>query len=291
MKKLLIYALVPLFLMVACRKTDNPKIPALDRVPLIQLTVDKTADATISALTPDAFSGKFTVSMFYPDDTNPSKVDIVVIKNGNKNNVKTVQVGLTSFPTTINLTGALIKSLFGVSSVLGDTYTLGSNITTADGKVFPAFSTLGETNNGGISSIAGSTPQITYAAVCQFKMTDYGAIGTSVPYTVIVDEWADYSAGQTVQVKIIDATHLSFVYGTDVSVNPIIITINPVDNTTSAASVVYGGYGGPPLFSAVSVAGNAANAVAPCDLTVGVRLAHTSPLGSYGSFTIKLKKK
>ncbi len=291
MKKLVIYLLMSSFFIAACRKEDNPKLPVLERVPLPQLTIDKTGDATISALAPDAFVGKFSVSMFYPEDVKPSKLDIVVIKNGNAAVVKTIQAGVTSYPTNITLTGTQIKSLFGVSSVLGDSYTIGANITTEGGKFYPAFSTLGETNNGGLSSIAGSTPQITFAAVCQFKMADYGAVGTVVPYTVVTDEWADYSAGQTVPVTIIDATHLSFFYGTDVSVKPIVITINPTDNTTSAASVAYGGYGGPPIFTAVSVAGSAANAVAPCDLTVGVRLAHTSPLGSYGSFTIKLKKK
>ncbi|RNL50550.1 hypothetical protein [Pedobacter jejuensis] len=291
MKKILIYLFTSLIVISGCRKEDNPKIPVLERVPLIQLTADKTGDATISALNPDAFNGKFSVSLFYPSDAAPSNIDIVVIKNGDATKVKTVQAGVKSFPTSIVLTGTMIKSLFGVSSVLGDSYTIGANVTTTSGKVYPAFSTLGETNNGGISSIAGSTPTISFAAVCQFKMTDYGAIGASVPFTVVTDEWQDYSAGQTIQVKIIDDTHLSFFYGTDVSVQPIVITVNPADNTTSAASVAYGGYGGAPIFTSVSVAGSAANVVAPCDLTVAVRLAHTSPLGSYGSFTIKLKKK
>jgi hypothetical protein len=290
MKKLVIYLLISSFFIAACRKEDNPKIPVLERVPLPQLKVDKTGTLVISSETPDAFNGKFSVSMFYPEDVKPSKVDIVVIKNGDKSNVKTVQAGITTLPATVSFTGAMIKTLFGTSSVLGDAYTLAANVTTESGKLYPAFSTLGETNNGGLSSIIGSTPQITYSAVCPFKMTDYGAIGTVVPYTVVTDEWADYGVGQTIPVTIIDATHLSFFYGADFNPKPIVITVDPTDNSTSVASVTYGGYGGPPLYSAVSVEGSADNTVLPCQLTVGVKLSHSSSAGGAIS-TIKLKKK
>lgn len=291
MKKLILYALGFSLFIGACRKEDNTKLPALERVPLVQFTKDKTGDATISATEPDKFNGKFDVSMFYPNDVKPTSLDIVVIKNGDASKVKTLQAGVTTYPSVLTLTGAQIKSLFGVSSILGDAYTIGATVTAENGKVYPAFSPYGNTENGGLSSIAGSTPTITFAAVCQFKMSDYGAVGTSVPYTVVTDEWADYSAGQTIQVKIIDDTHLSFFYGPDFQPAPIIITVNPADNTTSVDKVVFGGYGGPPLFTAVSEANSPANSVAPCDLTVGVKLAMTSPAGSYGSFVIKLKKK
>ncbi|MHA4893710.1 hypothetical protein ACXZ1K_03075 [Pedobacter sp. PWIIR3] len=290
MKKLVIYMFIFSIVIAACRKEDNPKIPVLERVPLAKLSVDKTGDATISALAPDAFSGKFVVDLYYPNDTKPTKFDIVVIKNGNAAVVKTIQANVTTYPTTLTLTGTMIKSLFGVSSVLGDSYTIGADVT-VNGKTYPAFSTLGGTTKGGVSSLAGSTPQITFSAVCQFKMSDYGAVGASVPYTVVEDGWLDYAVGQTIPVTIIDATHLSFMYGAN-DAKPIVITVNPADNTTSVAKVTYGNYGPGPTFSAVSVANSPSNVVAPCEVKVGVKLTHTdSSGGGYGDYVITLKRK
>ncbi|MDT3402981.1 hypothetical protein [Mucilaginibacter terrae] len=292
MKKLLIYSLAVLSFMASCRKSDNPKLEGVERVPLPQLTVNATADQVIKSDAPDAFVGKFTVGLYFPDDVKPSKMDIVVIKNGDQKNVQVLQSNVTTFPTEITVRGTQFKSLFGnVSSILGDSYTIGANITTQDGKVYPAFSGVANQNNSNIASLAGATPTITYGALCGFHMEDYGAIGSTVPYTVVADGWQDYAVGSTIPVKIIDATHLSFVYGVTDNVQPIVITIDPATNKTSVTKQVYGNYGDGLNFSAASVAGSADNQVLPCQLTVGVRLAHTSSAGSYGSFTITLKKK
>jgi hypothetical protein len=161
-------------------------------------------------------------------------------------------------------------------------------------KLYPAFSPTaidkGQTNSG-IGSLAGASPTITYGALCGFHMEDYGNIGDSVPFTVVSDQWNDYSAGSTIPFKIIDATHLSFVYGVTDNIQPIIIEIDPATNKTSVKKQVYGNYGDGLDFSAVSVAGSADNEVLPCQLTVAVRLSHTSSAGSYGAYTIKLKRK
>lgn len=289
MKKNIIYIFIALLLIGGCRKEDNPRIPKLDRVPLPLITVDKTGDQVISQSDPDAFVGKFIVGLYYPDDVKPTKFDVVVIKNGNTAVVKTVQADVTTFPATVSLTGVAIKALFGVSSVLGDSYTIGVNIF-ANGKVYPAFSALGETSNGGIPALAGTSTTIQYAAVCKFNMADFGAVGASVPFLVVKDGWADYAAGQTVSLKIIDATHISFIYGAD-NPQPIVIAVDPTGNTTSVAKVTYGNYGAE-TFTATSVANHADNFVAPCDLTFSVRLAHNGSInGAYGSYTISFKKK
>ncbi|MBL4676352.1 MAG: hypothetical protein JKY70_09145, partial [Mucilaginibacter sp.] len=279
---------------VSCRKSDNPKLEGVQRVPLPQLTVDVTGDQVIKSDAPDAFAGKFTVGLYYPDDVKPKKIDVVVMKNGDRANVKTVQTDITTFPTTATFTGVQIKSLFGVSAALGDSYTLGANITTNDGKLYPAFSPAAvddSQTNPGISSLVGSSPTITYGSLCGFHMSDYGAIGSNVPFTVVTDQWADYAKGSTISVHIIDETHLSFVYGVTNNIKPIIIEIDPANNKTSVAKQVYGNYGDGLDFSAVSVAGSADNQVLPCQTVVGVRLSHTSSAGSYGSYTITLQKK
>ncbi|MDB5005412.1 MAG: hypothetical protein JWQ34_3637 [Mucilaginibacter sp.] len=294
MKKILIYSLTAMVLMISCRKSDNPKLVGVERVPLPQLTVDATADQVIKSDAPAAFAGKFTVSSYFPDDVKPAKIDIVVIKNGITTNVQTLQANVTTFPATVSVTGAQLQALFGnVVTVLGDSYTIGANITTADGKVFPAFSTIGSQTNPGVAALIGSTPTITYGCLCGFHMTDYGAVGTDVPYKVIADGWQDYALGSSIPVHIIDATHLSFKYNNDANAVPIIIAIDPATNKTSVAKQVYGDYsisGTLTTFSAVSVVGSVDNQVLPCQLRVGVRLAHTAGASSYGSGTITLQK-
>jgi hypothetical protein len=291
MKKTLLYSLAALLFFVSCRKSDNPKLEGVERVPLPQLTVIASADQVIKSDAPDAFAGKFTVGMYYADDVKPAKIDVVVIKNGKNEDVKTLQKDVTTFPSEISVTGTQLKALFGASSVLGDSYTIGANITTQDGKVYPAFSILGSQTNSGIASLAGSTPTITYGALCGFHMEDYGAVGASVPYTIVKDEWNDYATNSTIAVKIIDATHLSFVYGVTDNIQPIIIEVNPATNKTSVKKQVYGNYGDGVNISAESVNGSADNQVLPCQGIVSVRLSHTAGSSGYGSFTISLKKK
>jgi hypothetical protein len=293
MKKILIFSLTAMVLIISCRKSDNPKLVGVERVPLPQLTVDATADQVIKSDAPAAFAGKFTVGLYFPDDVKPAKMDIVVIKNGIATNVQTLLANVTTYPTTVSVTGVQLQALFGnVVTVTGDSYTIGATITTADGKVFPAFSTIGSQTNPGVAALIGSSPTITYGALCGFHMTDYGAIGTSVPYKVIADGWQDYNVGDIIPVKIIDATHLSFVYGVTSNIQPIIITIDPATNKTSVTKQVYGNYGdGNGDFSCVSVAGSTDNQVLPCALKVGVRLAHTAGTKTFGSYTITLQKK
>ena len=293
MKKILLYSFTILCMLAGCRKSDNPLLPELQRVPIPKLSIDASADASISAQNPDDFLGKFIVDLRYPDETKPAKFDVVVIKNGNKANSKLLQANVNTFPTALTITGAQIKSLFGSSSVLGDAYQIGVDITTQDGKVYPAFPLVGVGTNNGISSIANSTPTITFAALCSFNMSDFGAIGSTVPYTVLEDGWGDYPPGETISVTIIDETHLSFSYPTDVSSMPIIITINPANNTTSAAKQAFGGYSSLPsygIFFAAST-GVANNVVLPCDLTVKVELAFSTATLNFVPGVISLKKK
>lgn len=308
MKKLLIYSFAALtvlsMVMVACRKNDNPKLPALIRVPEPQFTKDATTDPVISVQNPDAFSAKFTVGLYFANDVAPKKMDIVIMKNGKRDSILLLKADVTTFPTTLTLTGAQLKAMYGYSSVLGSSYDIGANITTADGTVIPAFSPLQSAASYGSGLISQGTtgaantpypaaaPTINYTAICKFTMTDYGAIGSTVPFTVVKDEWNDYSAGATVPVKIIDATHMSFFYQPASNAQPIIITVDPNTNSTSVAKQIVGNYGdGYGDYSATSTP-TAFDIVAPCDLTVGVSLVYSVSAGTFsGNYTIILKKK
>ena len=279
-----------LFLMAGCRKDDNAKIPDIVKIPLPLLTKDRTASLTISAETPDAFSAKFKLALFYPTGEKPSKFDVVIRKNESNASAKVFKTDVTTFPSDITLTGVQLRELFGPVS-LGDIYDVGANVTTTDGKQYLAFPTTGRAYGTNIANVAGVSPTVRYEAVCPFKMADYGAIGSTVPYIVDADGWNDYPKGTTIPVTIIDATHLSFFYPTDVDPKPIVITINPQDNSTSVDKVAFGGYGDPLIYSAESISNSVSNAAYPCKLTVSVNLAFSSSAGNYPPGVITLRKK
>jgi hypothetical protein len=305
MKKLMIYSsLAALLFMVSCRKSDNPKLEGVVRVPLPTLILDKTGDLTISAKEPDEFVGKFSVGLVYPDDVKPKKVDVVVMKNGDINSVKVLKADVSTFPTPLTVTGVQLKQLYGVSSIIGDSYDIGTNITAEDGKFYPAFFVVDgkvvSQTAPGISSLSGSSPTINYSAVYQFHMEEYGAVGTTSPFTVTTNEWEEdpvnglgITGPTTVPVTIIDATHLSFVWGPASDPHTIIVTIDPLANTTSVAkqvlgdySAVYGAYG-PASIQSVK---NAANNVTPGNLGVSIHFQVTVAAGSFGEFTFAFKK-
>ena len=278
-------------LFASCRKSDNSKLPDITDVPLPLITTDATADATISAQTPDAFSGKFIVGLYFPEGLKPAKFDAVVIKNGNKAIVKTIATDITTYPSTIAVTGAQLKTLFGSAIIVGDKFDIGVNITTTEGKTFLAFPSIGVAYGPGISAPKGSSTTVRFEAICKYTATDFGAIGVPTDFKVVQDGWEDYAIGQTIPVTVIDATRISFKYGAN-NAKPIIVTINPASNITSVTKAVYGDYG-PSTgdVSAESVSGSADNFVAPCDLSFSVKLNHTSAKGNYGNYTIQLKKK
>src|SRR5436190_13256048 len=103
-----IYSLLAVFVLfaVSCRKSDNPRIPDLQRVPVPFIKADAAKSASIDVLNPTSFSQTFTFAPYFTSDVPPRQMDLVAIKNGNKANVKIVQAGFTTFPATANITGA-----------------------------------------------------------------------------------------------------------------------------------------------------------------------------------------
>lgn len=291
MKKLIIYSFLTLLIVAGCRKEDNVRVPESAEVPLPLFTKDPTASLIISSETPDAFSGRFTIGLHYPEGLKPLKFDIVIRKNEVNASAKVLKSDIKAFPSLETVTGVQLREAFG-TIVLGDIFDIGVDVTTQDGKKYLAFPAKGTAYGTNVANIAGSRTIARYEAVCPFKMTEYGAIGSTVPFVVEADGWNDYPAGSTVDVTIIDATHLSFFYPTADNIKPIVITVNPNDNSTSVDKIAFGDYGDGLIFSAVSVEGSLSNAVYPCKLTVGASLAFSgSNGGNYGTGVITLKKK
>src|SRR6185295_14228803 len=106
MKISIILSIAVALFFVSCRKEDNPVLPALSRVPFPLITLDPASDASISAQNADAFHGKFNVDVYFKSDVPPQKMNVVIIKNGDPSTIQSIQEGLTTFPTTVEITGA-----------------------------------------------------------------------------------------------------------------------------------------------------------------------------------------
>jgi hypothetical protein len=288
MKNSFLYILLLPLVFAACRKSDDTKIPELTKVPVPLFTKVASTNQVISAQNPTSFNAQFTVDLYYKDGPAPQKFDIVVIKNGVASSVKTLQAGVTSFPTTISITGAQLATLFGAPVVVGDKFDIGADVTASNGQVYQAFPSVGTGYGSGVNNQPGASTFIRYEAVCQFNSTAYEG-----NFRVVVDEWADYQPGDIVPVTRIDATHISFKYAA-FNAQPIIIAVDPNTNITSVTKQVYGNYGTPPAWpygniSAASVP-NVNNFVAPCEGVVSVVLEHTVASGGFGTYLIQLKK-
>src|SRR5688500_14257673 len=113
MKKIFGYSLLIALVFAACRKSDNPKLPDLIRVPTPNLILDPTSDKLISPASPASFQAKFNVDLKFKSDAPPKEMDVVVMKNGDKANVKTLKADVTTFPTPVEVTGQQLIDLFG----------------------------------------------------------------------------------------------------------------------------------------------------------------------------------
>jgi hypothetical protein len=285
MKSSIVYSFLVAALFIAgCRKEDNPKVPELEKVPLPLIT-QKEGGTTIEDAS--TFSAVVTVDVYYKFGVQPKTMDLVVIKNGDASNPKVLQAGITTYPTDVTVTGAQLQELFGSTIALGDNFQIGADVITQEDERFPAFPLGGGVPYApGIANLPGINTQLRFAAPCLFDPALY----TEGDYEVVVDEWADFAEGDVVVVTKIDDTHYSFKYLTT-NAQPIVMEVNPADNTITVAATVYGDYPqyGITDISAVSVPG-ASSMVDPCDVSFSVRLDHYDAGGSYGEYTIKLRK-
>ena len=178
----------------ACSKDDVPPLPPDLRFPLPILTKDAAGDDTISGRDPGSFVGKFVVDMYYGTAVRPQKVDIVVIRNDNKTNVKTFRANVTSFPASIEVTGTQLTTLFDSTIELGDKFEIGADVTTNSGQKFEAFPLTGNPYGADTSELPGSRFSIVYVADCVFDIASFNGW-----YKVVVATH-EYNIGDSIRV-------------------------------------------------------------------------------------------
>lgn len=131
-------ALIP-----ACRKKDNARIPDLEKVNIPLVTMAPASGRTIPVSDPSSFTTKVVVDIYFKEGEKPKQIDLVVIRNGDKSNVKTIQSAITTYPTTVTITGTQLRDLFGADIVLDDVFTIGADVTTRGGTTYQAFPPIG----------------------------------------------------------------------------------------------------------------------------------------------------
>src|SRR5688572_16487801 len=157
MKKIIGFNIIALTILcfTACRKSDNPKLPDLARVQMTVLTPDPSSDDFINPVNPASFHTKFNVEILFENDGAPKSADIVVMKNNNTANVKVVKANITSFPTTVEITGQQLIDLFGPITD-GDQFDIGADVTQVTGQKILAFPATGTAYSSGLIQAAGS---------------------------------------------------------------------------------------------------------------------------------------
>jgi len=291
MKRITIYSAILVFVLAvlnACRKDDNPRIPALEKFEWMpQFVKDQTTNVAIDGKDPLAFVGKFTLDKYFETDINPQKVDIVVIKNNDKGNIKMIKADVTSFPTTVEITGPQLEALFGAPILLGDNFTIGADITTPGGKKFEAFPTLGNAYASGITAEPGGSPTLNYVSACVFDKNSFNG-----PYEVVTDEWADYAPGETIAVtpgagvnQISVLAYPSPAYGTNRK--PMLVNVNPTTFVATVPEQVIGDYNGAPPGAKVVGDGT----VNPCGDLISLNLTIKIGASEWTDQTLILSKK
>ncbi|MBL7699691.1 MAG: hypothetical protein JNK79_16105 [Chitinophagaceae bacterium] len=273
-------------LVSGCRKEDNPKVPDLTKVPIPLLTLDATSDTKISGQEPEAFHAKFTVDIYFQNGELPKQLDLVVVKNDDAANAKTVLANITSWPVDFEITGQELIDLFGEPIALGDAFEFSTDVTTQGGLKVAAFPLAGGTPFApGIYNMPGSSPLLRFAAPCPFDVEAY-----KTDFFVVRDDWQDYNfdvENEDITVTYIDDTHLSFKYKAE-DAQPIIMEIDPETNAITIAHQYYGKYGGDDYFIE-SIPGDL-SAVDPCTTTISVNLHHSTAAGTFDGVIVMQKK-
>jgi hypothetical protein len=294
MKKNIIFSflLAATMIFVGCEKNDGAtdKNIAIDEVPQPSVVING-GSAAIDLTNLASFQGRFDVKLLYPNGIQPAKLDVVIRKNNVNTNIKLVQAGITTYPTTLTITAAQIATLFGTAISLGDNYDIGVDIYTTSGAKYEAFPVVGAAyGSTGVANQPGFSPTVRYSAICAYNPDIYQG-----NFVVVSDDFGDFVPGEIVVLTKISNTSFSFIDPYATSPLPIIVVANPLNNGLSVAKQKIGNaftwnlaYTNPNA----EVPVNAANSFAsPCAQSFQLSITFTVDQGSFGpGWVLKMRK-
>ncbi|HMJ46770.1 MAG TPA: hypothetical protein VK498_05540 [Ferruginibacter sp.] len=292
-KNIINLLLLTTILFVGCKKNDTryPFDVDLQRVPYVNVAVDATGSQAIDLLNLASFNGKYTVSLLYPNDIVPSKVDIIAIKNDDRTTAKLVQANVTTFPSTFTITAAQLQSLFGAAIKLGDNYDLGADIYVGDKKyeAFPLGTGVQSYGGTGQANQPGFIPTARFSAICAYDPNIYQG------NFVVVSDGFTYgvAAGTVIPLTKVSNTSFSFEYPNPYAlppITPVVVTVNTGNNNLSIVKQkVSADFGGNANYY-MTATGTANTFVTPCDKELKLNISHTVDAGSFGSGVLFLRK-
>ncbi|MBV8254954.1 MAG: hypothetical protein JO154_20305 [Chitinophaga sp.] len=298
MKKLnsLMIMLLATCIFFACRKNDNPRLPeGIVKSVLPQLSITGGGDVIIQQMS--AFKTNIQVALYFPNGEQPQKMDLRVILNGNYNNIQTIQANITTFPTTVTVTGPQLAQLFGLNvnnPPTGSSFTIAPDITLKNGKVIQAFTTglSGATVinlppfGTDAHSFPNSTLTLNFPIVCPLNMHLYAPeVGFSILNVQDPDFWGNY----TVRAQIgsgADTAKLTLLDWVQIPNAAVVAIVNVKTQQVTVPKVTYA----PLLLTTpyhnptVSGSGN----MSTCDTSILLTLTNTVTEGSFGNANTRI---
>jgi hypothetical protein len=286
---LLAFSLGAIIAFSGCKKDDGaiPENVSIAAVPTITTNIDATGSQAIDLLNLAVFAGKFKVDQYFPGTPPPTKVDIVVRKNGANTNVKVYKAGVTTFPSNNTVTAAEIAALFGVAIAIGDTYDFAPDIYVGDRK-FEAFPVTGIGTGTGHNGSPLFSEFARFAAICAYDPNIYQG-----NFVVVSDAFGDFVPGEIVPITKVSNTQFSFINPYVTNPLPIIVTVNTGNNQLTITKQKIGNaftwnltYTNPNF----AVAASTSSFVAPCSKTIDLNINITVDQGGFGDKLLRLRK-
>jgi len=287
-----------------CGKDDGalPNRVTVTDVPTVTTNLDPTSPTIINVLnstTSAAFTGKFSVSNYFPGATPPTKVDIVVRKNNfhpdtnpngvvDNTNVKLFKAGVTSLPANFTVTAAEIATLFGAPVQAYDNYDFAPDLYVGDRK-FEAFPVTGTGVGTGHAGHPLYSEFARFSALCQ----DANFHGGN--FEVVSDAFPNgFTAGQPVTITRISATTFSFQFANVTTPTNVTFTLATATARVSVAKTKIGNAFTWDLTQtnpSVTVSSAATNFLEPCARIINLNITYATDQKLFpGTYLLKLRK-
>lgn len=290
--KLILASLFTVMFITSCTKDGGDSVIDTQNggLPNIAKVANSDQSINLAALNNgDDINLSFTVDIARGD---VASMDIVgIYKQGTSVQKTILRSGITTFPSTVNLTKADLFNAFDAITTaaditIADKLIISADVTLKDGTVNQVFSDDGTPRFG--ADIANSqqfSVSQTYIISCPLD----DASQFTGDYTVVQDTWADYEPGETVPVLYdstdgllkfrILSTNNPYINNPDTSY--MLVTIDPTNSSVTVLSNEGFDYGGGDVFEVTGT-----GAVGSCTGDISLTLS----FGPYGPYYLDLVK-
>ncbi len=181
---------------------------------------------------------------------------------------------------TLVVSGNEIKTAVGANPAPGDQFTIYNQIVTKDGRTFDVVNTGAD-----FAGLPAYNMALTWKAtvVCPFD-----AAAAAGKYEITFDNW-DFAIGETVDVTATANTATltyAFPYS-EADSKPLVLKITPSSGAAVVDKQVYGSY---PSYGITNISANGSGFFFSCNGQITLSLTHTVPAGSYGTYSLRMKK-